>query len=237
MKLHLLVMAGHLGKDSGAIANNGDSLCTSMQEERWINLQQALGFVLAHAANPFRKLVNVTLVVPKGIIATPLIDIDAVEEPLSLDKRVALANEMDADVIEIHNNAAPYVADGCEALCFSKYNRSGNLTESYILASNIVDEISLRLGIRKRGVFSSYDMQKEKYIGRPLHLLSATRNAAVITEAAFLTNRDELNKIDIDLDGYNETIGLCIWRAWAKTLVSTTDIPGASKRSLIEMVS
>ena len=238
MKNTILVMPGHLGKDTGAISphedTGSDTPCVAPSQERWINLQQVIGFAVAHTASCLRKHVKACIAVPTDIYArADLAGISITHGISSIASRVALANQLDADVIEIHNNAAQFNARGCEALCFSMKSNTGGISDSFRLATNTVEEIS-KMGLKSRGVFPSYDRDKRQYVGRNLYLLRATKNAAVITEAGFLTSGKDMGGLDVDLDGFNEFVGLCIWRGWAKTWLETCSLNETTKHHIEE---
>lgn len=222
MRSLLLVIPGHLGKDVGATAtlkSDGDgspSFLGKLQEERWINLQQAIGFCLAHSLSPLRIELDVRLVIPnnkdqqffdKGLIKV----YDVCKSVFGLTDRVELANRLNADVIEIHNNAAPFAASGFETMCFAKEDATGKITESYQIADAIMKSAQKNMSAKVRGTKPIYDHKKKQYIEREIYILKSTLNNCVITEAGFLSNTGDLNNIDVDLDGYNEMIGASIW--------------------------
>lgn len=223
MKKLLLVIPGHLGKDVGATAtleSDGDGSFSfytlKMQEERWINLQQAIGFCLGYALSDLQKILQVRLVLPKnsdlGFYDNGLINIyDFQKSVFSLEDRVKLANELDADVIEIHNNSAEFQASGFETLCFSKEDKNGKITESYGICEEIMNSIKNNMKIKIRNINPIYDYKQQKYIGRQIYLLKNVKNNCIITEGGFISNKKELRLLDVDLDSYNEQMGACIW--------------------------
>lgn len=231
MRSLLLVIPGHLGKDLGATATlDSDGVGSQlffnelgMQQERWINLQQSIGFCLAWSLSPLRDKADVRLVVPDNselkIYTGGMIKIlDAKREVFTLKDRVDLANSMDADVIEIHNNSAPFKASGFETLCFSRENRFGETTESYQICQDIHESVVSNMRVKDRGIKPIYDYRSSKYIEREIYLLKNTKGNAIITEAGFMSSKDDLSLIDVDLDGYNEQIGACIWLGYQKWL-------------------
>ena len=131
-----------------------------------------------------------------------------------------VANDMDADLIEVHNNAAPFRAHGSEVLIYSDTNEHGRESLSHQLGGNILSSIGQSIGFMVRGIVSSYDRQEKTWTGRKLPILYRTKNTAIITEAGFLTNESDLDKIDVDLDGMNEQIGAAMYLGFIKTFLS-----------------
>lgn len=220
----LLVIPGHLGKDVGATAalksdGIGSHLFSNtlgMQEERWINLQQAIGFCLAHALSDIKNDLKVLLVIPnnndgffydKGLIKVHNFNKDV----FTLKDRVDLANSMDADVIEFHNNSAPFTASGFETLCFSKEDDMGNLSESFMACEYINNSVQKNMNTKIRGTKPIYDNIKKEYIDREIFLLKSVKNISIITESGFMSSKTDLSNIDVDLDSYNEQMGASIW--------------------------
>lgn len=225
MKQLLLAIPGHLGKDVGATAtldsdgNGSPSFVTKMQEERWINLQQAIGFCLAWGLSDLSSELEVRLVVPKNIgfkmFGDGIIKIHEVDtEVFTLQQRVDLVNSLDADVIEFHNNAAPFVASGFEALVYSRY------AESFLIAKQITESVATRLKAKTRSITTIYDEDLNKFTGRKIFLLEKTKNNAIITEGGFMTNKGDLENIDLDLDGFNEQLGASIWLGYQKYILN-----------------
>lgn len=222
MKKLLLIIPGHLGKDTGAtatLASDGvgslSSFVVQMQEERWINLQQAISFCIAHATSDLKNEVEVRLVVPSNAqlgIYGGLIKIhDMNKEYFGLEDRVKLANDLDADVIEFHNNAAPFAASGFESLCFTKENSKGIISEGYLLCQEITNSMKNNMKMKVRDIKPIFDSQKNSYIDREIYIIKNCKNMCIITESGFMTDKKELSLLDVDLDGYNEQIGASIW--------------------------
>jgi N-acetylmuramoyl-L-alanine amidase len=225
MKSLLLVIPGHLGKDVGATAtldSDGDgtpSFLGKLQEERWINLQQAIGFCVAHSSSVIRDLLDVRLVLPKSVgffKGGPVGVLEHRGETLTLQDRVDLINGMDADAIEIHNNAAPFSASGFESLCFCRENKIGSLSESYQIASVINNSVMRGMGAKIRGVKPIFDHSRNVYVDREIFILKSVKNNCVITEGGFLSSPSDLANIDVDLDGYNEMMGASIFMGYAE---------------------
>lgn len=196
----ILIVPGHLGKDSGAISGN--------QEERYINLQQSISVCIAAKAAGYN---NIKLVVPNGEVSGYLIDVVNVKDDnFSIADRIKLANDMNAVMIEIHNNSASFAASGSEILCFSKYDKNENLTQGYELGQNILENFK-KMGFRNRGVKPIFDRKINSFIGRKLPILMKIRKTSIIVEGGFMSNKEDLDKIDVDIDGINEQIGLAIF--------------------------
>jgi N-acetylmuramoyl-L-alanine amidase len=138
--------------------------------------------------------------------------------PLSLSARTDLSNSNQAKIVSIHCNAVSSPqAHGTEVWCFSKEDRSGNLSEGYRLASSLVKEISA-LGLKNRGVKPIYDRKARQYIARPLWILRKSIHTAVLIECGFISNPEEAAKLDIDLDGFNERLAVAIFKGIDKVL-------------------
>lgn len=212
MKDKLLVIPGHLGKDPGAVAAPSDQIVgdfgpPTSEQECWINLQQAIGFCIAWAASELCTRVQISLVVPNGEVKPGLIDVIDMKDPgkFTLGERIALANRLDSDILEIHNNAsASPLAHGSE-ICVYRKMRGSKLSENTVIARAMLEELG-KLGLRSRGVKERPD----------LDLLRLTKNLALISEAAFISNPRELQALDVDLDGFNESVGLALWLGYSK---------------------
>ena len=192
MNSQLLVIPGHLGKDSGAIAPCGE-------QERWINLQQAISFCVAAEAAQTEK--NVVLVVPNGeVIPYNIRVLNMKDRYFGLYDRINLANGLNADVLELHNNSSDDItAHGAEVLCWSDSPDS----DGFVLGSEILKELK-RLRLKIRGV----------KVRKDLLLIKKTRNTSVIVETGFLSNPEDFKKIDVDIDGFNEQVGLALWKGY-----------------------
>ncbi len=116
-------------------------------------------------------------------------------------------------------------------MCWASRDSLGKKTESFALAQAISGEIANVFKLKNRGVTASYDAVTKKVIGRELPLLRDTKNIAVISEGAFMSNKKEFSLLDADLDGFNELVGATIWRAWAKTYVSSIAVLEPSVRN------
>lgn len=233
MKKMLLVIPGHLGKDVGASATlesdggGSPSFLGILQEERWINLQQAIGFCIAHASSSLNSLLDVRLVLPRnsplGFYKTGLINVlEFKNEVFTLQDRVNLINSMDADAIEIHNNAAPFSANGFESLCFCKENKNGVISESYRSAEFINNSVKKNMNAKIRGVKPIFNFSQNKYIDREIFILKSTNNNCIITEGGFLSDKNDLSNIDVDLDGYNEMMGASIFLGYKEAFLNIT---------------
>ena len=106
----------------------------------------------------------------------------------SLQQRVRMANEWNADYfISIHTNGSVNPeGNGTEAYVYRLD------TESYYLATNIVNAISNRMGTENRGVFA-----------RPtLYVLRRTRMPATLVELGFISNYEDAMKMKNDPYGF-----------------------------------
>lgn len=226
MKKILLIIPGHLGKDTGATAtlesDGNGSLSTfvaQMQEERWINLQQAISFCVAHATSDLKNTLEVRLVIPSnkllGIFESGLIKVhDFGKEYFGIEDRVKLANDLNADVIEFHNNAAPFAASGFESLCFTKEDKNGIIAEGYLLCQEITNSMKNNMKIKTRDIKPIFDSKMNKYIDREIYIIKNVKNMCIITEAGFMSDKKEMSNLDVDLDGYNEQVGASIWMGY-----------------------
>ena len=223
MKDVLLVIPGHLGKDSGATASyDGGGTVSISVEERYVNLQQAIGLCLAHSVSPLKASKKVVLALPRqqgiefyknGLINVYVHD----REYFGLTDRVALANDIDADVIELHSNSAEFSASGFEVLCYSE-NSNGVESKSYILSRNVMRSVKDNLNFKIRRIATSVD-KDGNLVGRDLYILKNTRNSAIITESAFMSDPNEIKLLDVDLDGFNEQMGAAIWLGYQRTVL------------------
>ena len=106
----------------------------------------------------------------------------------SLQQRVRMANNWGADYfISIHTNGSVNPeGNGTEAYVYRLE------TESYYLAQNIVDAISVRMGTANRGVFA-----------RPtLYVLRRTKMPSTLIELGFISNYEDAMKLKNDPYGF-----------------------------------
>lgn len=196
-----LITIGHLGKDTGAVSPydaDGDSV--ALQEERYVNAQQVNG---ALAASLLTSL-DVMFAAPLGHFNT-LCDERIIEtaERFSLSDRVELANDTGRMLIEFHNNSAAFNASGAEAIAWSR------ASAGYAIGAAIMAELAAG-GIKNRGVKTCAEL------GRTLTILQKTRGPSLILEGGFLSSQRDMQGIDVDLDGFNETYGALVIRALVK---------------------
>jgi len=212
MKDKLLIIPGHLGKDTGAIGKPSEDIVgdfgpPTSEKECWINLQQAIGFCIAWAASDLCTRVQVTLVVPNGEVKPGLIDVIDMKGPkkFTLEKRVLLANSLSADMVELHQNAfSSSVVQGSEICVYRKFRR-GKLSENTIVARAMLEELE-KLGLQSRGVKERPD----------LYSLRKTKHLSFVVESGFISNPRELRLLDVDCDGFNESVGLALWQGYSK---------------------
>lgn len=202
--MDFLITVGHLGKDAGALSPYGADDGTGIQiaqEERWVNLQQVIGFMCAYLGDSGLKP-DIKLAIPKGYITNlalgdSVIEID--DDCFSLTDRVNLANIMKRSIIEFHNNSAPFKAFGAEVICYSKKSKG------YLLGQSIMNQFETH-GMKNRGVKTIDEL------GRELALISKTDVVAIILEGGFLSDKRDATNIDVDLDMYNEQYGVLAYR-------------------------
>lgn len=102
----------------------------------------------------------------------------------SINERAAEANKWGADcVVSIHNNAGG--GDGFEAIC------SVIGTDSRKLAKEIESQVK-KIGQNSRGIKTRKNSQGKDYFG----MIRLTKAPAVITEGAFVDNKEDVKIID-----------------------------------------
>lgn len=122
---------------------------------------------------------------------------------LTLAKRCNISNAFGADIfVSIHLNAATNKnANGVETL---RYSKVGQRTKD--LADNVQTELIAALGWRDRGVKLRDD----------LYVLKRTKASAVLIEAGFISNDEEMKKLFNA--GYQEKIASAIAAGVIKTV-------------------
>ena len=203
--MDFLITVGHLGKDTGAVSpfDADDASGIEMQQqERWVNLQQVLGFMSAYLGDSGEKP-DIKLAIPKGYIKDlcmghSLIEVD--DQNFSLSDRVNLANNLERNLIEFHNNSAGFKAFGAEVICYSERS------QGFQLGKVIMSELE-SAGMKNRGVKTLADL------GRDLYLIKKTAKVAIILEGGFLSDKRDATNIDVDLDFYNEQYGVLVYCA------------------------
>jgi N-acetylmuramoyl-L-alanine amidase len=203
--MDFLITVGHLGKDTGAVSPfdaDDEAGIEMQQQERWINLQQVLGFMSAYLGDGGEKP-DIKLAIPKGYIKNLCMDhalIEVDDDNFSLKDRVDLANKLGRNLIEFHNNSAGFKAFGAEVICYSE--RSAGHT----LGKLIMAQLELA-GMKNRGVKTLEEL------GRDLYLIRKTAKVAIILEGGFLSDKRDATNIDVDLDFYNEQYGVLVYQA------------------------
>ncbi len=203
--MDFLITVGHLGKDTGAVSPydaDDASGIEIQQQERWVNLQQVIGFMTAYLGDGGEKP-DIKLAIPKGYIkdlclGTALIEVD--DDYFSLGDRVKLANNLGRSIIEFHNNSANFKAWGAEVICYNKKSKGYALGEA--IMHNLVSA-----GMKNRGVKTLEEL------GRNLTLIADTDEIAIILEGGFLSDTRDMTNIDVDLDMYNEQYGVLVYQA------------------------
>lgn len=212
--MDFLITIGHLGKDVGAVSPYDSDESLLPQQERYINKQQVIGCLIAYLADESKKP-NIKFAIPKTNDKNELIylaeDLNGndsciieVDGKFNLEDRYNLANNLDRWLIEFHNNATRSQASGAEIICYNKRSKG------YDLGCYVLQSITKSGFIRNRGV------KTQKDINRNLAILTNTVNPAIILEGGFLTNRNEILNLDVDLDGFNDQYGLLVYRGIKK---------------------
>lgn len=203
--MDFLITVGHLGKDTGAVSPydaDDASGIKIQQEERWVNLQQCIGFMTAYLGDSGKKP-DIKLAIPKGYIknlclGSALIEVD--DDNFGLMDRVNLANRLERSIIEFHNNSASFAAWGAEVICYSERSKG------FTLGTVIMDTLE-QAGMKNRGVKTLQEL------GRDLTLIKKTNKVAIILEGGFLSDKRDATNIDVDLDMYNEQYGVLVYQA------------------------
>lgn len=158
----LVVDLGHGGTDPGAI----DSTKTYYEK----NLNFAMGMYL-------KALLDVD----------PSIKVYYTRRDdtfISLQERVAIANEVEADIfVSIHNNSFTPIHNGTETLYFKDVDHPG--LDSIELAKIIHDNVIAAIGLNNRGIKDRND----------LYVIKNTNMPATIVEVGFMSSAIDLPKI------------------------------------------
>lgn len=158
----IIIDAGHGGKDTGAIGTNG------IQEK---------DVVLSIAKEIIR--LNKTLLNEKfDMYSTRYKD-----TLISLTDRSRLAESLKADVfVSLHCNASNTSSKGIDVYVHNTNIDDENLKESIAMGLSILEESTLKLGFKKRGVqFANFQVLRENITFRP----------SILIEMGFVTNTDE----------------------------------------------
>lgn len=160
----IVIDPGHGGKDTGAIGTN------KVQEK---------DVVLSIAKEILR--LNKTLLNDKfEMYSTRYKD-----TLISLSDRSRLAKSLKADVfVSLHCNASHTSSKGMDVYVHRTNTNEENLKESIAMGLFILEESTLKLGFKKRGVqFANFKVLRENIAYRP----------SILIEMGFVTNTDEAN--------------------------------------------
>jgi N-acetylmuramoyl-L-alanine amidase len=176
----IIIDPGHGGDDPGAVANGS--------QEKDLNL-----IITNYAKTIFDADPSIKVYYTRTI-----------DEYVSLEDRVDLANEVEADMfICVHNNAYYSQFTGTETWYYQGDNTSG--LDSNELAQIYQDEVSDAIGLTDRGIKTNNN----------LYVLKNTHMPAIIIEGGFLTNTTDvvvLNKPEIQ-----QAVAQALYDATVKT--------------------
>ncbi|MGB3342818.1 MAG: N-acetylmuramoyl-L-alanine amidase [Aequorivita sp.] len=158
----IIIDPGHGGKDTGAIGTN------SIQEKD-IMLSIAKEIIRLN-----KTLLNDTFDMYSTRYRDTLI---------SLSDRSRLAESLNADVfVSFHCNASNTSSKGMDVYVHSTNINEENIKESIGMGLSILEESSLKLGFKMRGVqFANFQVLRENTAYRP----------SILIEMGFITNTDE----------------------------------------------
>ncbi len=159
-KKRILIDAGHGGKDSGAIGVNG-----ILEKDVVLNIAKEI------------IRLNKTILDSKfDIYLTRYKD-----TLISLNDRTKLARILNADLfISLHCNASKFISKGMEVYVHN--SDKSNTKESITLGFSVLNESSLKLGFKNRGVkFANFQVLNETITFCP----------TILVETGFVTNLDE----------------------------------------------
>ncbi|MCD7918702.1 MAG: N-acetylmuramoyl-L-alanine amidase [Clostridiales bacterium] len=184
--LIVCVDAGHGGNDPGCITEDGREESADV-----LNLALLLKEKL--------EVYGVTVVMTRET-----------DEYVSLADRCRIANNAGADLfVSIHRNILTTEPSACgvEAWIESHYSQ-----EEYDLASNILEELQLA-GIQKmRGVSSGTETSSTKNY----YVNSATKMPATLLEMGFMSNEEDNELYDANLEAYAQAIADGLIATWVQ---------------------
>ncbi len=158
----IIIDPGHGGKDTGAIGTNKvqekDIVLRIAKEVLWLN----------------KTLLNDKF---------DMYSIRYKDTLISLSDRSRLAKILNADVfISIHCNASKTSSKGIDIYVHNDKDKEVHIKESIALGLSILEESTLKLGLKKRAVrFSNFQVLRENISFRP----------SILIEMGFVTNTDE----------------------------------------------
>lgn len=186
----IVIDAGHGGKDPGALSKDEKTY------EKTINLKilQELKALFETQNN------NIKVYYTKTI-----------DETLFLRPRVTLANDVDCDFfISIHCNANDYAgSNGTEILYYNHENK--NIKTKHF-AKIMSDELAKTVSLKNGGLVQMKDNQ--------VFILANAKVPAVIVEAGYMTNQDDLKYLKSEVGQKNIAEGIFngIWRAYEELM-------------------
>tara|TARA_Y100000780_G_scaffold227727_2_gene243984 strand:- start:317 stop:913 length:597 start_codon:yes stop_codon:yes gene_type:complete len=160
----IVIDSGHGGNDTGAIGVNDiqekDVTLGIAKEILWLNKT-----LLNDRFDVYLTRYNDTLI--------------------SLSDRSRLAKSLNADVyVSLHCNASYTSSKGMDIYVHRTNSNEENLKESIGMGLSILEESTLKLGFKKRGVqFANFQVLRENTTYRP----------SILIEMGFITNTDEAN--------------------------------------------
>jgi N-acetylmuramoyl-L-alanine amidase len=158
----IVIDPGHGGKDTGAIGVNGIL-------EKVVVLQVANEILILNKML-FDNKMDIYLTRYKDTL-------------ISLSDRILLAKTLKADVfVSLHCNASSTSSKGMDVYVHNANTYKENLKSSIALGLSILEESTLKLGFKKRGIqFTNFQVLRENTSSRPTTLI----------EMGFVTNIDE----------------------------------------------
>ncbi|MDY7396783.1 N-acetylmuramoyl-L-alanine amidase [Aureibaculum sp. 2210JD6-5] len=158
----IVIDPGHGGKDTGAIGKN------KVQEKN----------VALRIANEILRLNKILLNDKFDMYSTRYND-----TLISLSDRNRLAESLKADLfVSLHCNASATSSKGIDIYVHSSSDEEVHIKESISLGLSILDESTMKLGFKKRGVqFANFQVLRENTKYRP----------SILIEMGFVTNTDE----------------------------------------------
>lgn len=158
----IVIDPGHGGKDTGAIGKN-------MVQEKDVALR---------IAKEILRLNKILLNDKFDIYSTRYND-----TLISLSDRSRLAESLKADLfVSLHCNASATSSKGMDVYVHNTNDEEVHIKKSILLGLSILDESTLKLGLKKRGVqFANFQVLRENIKYCP----------SILVEMGFVTNTDE----------------------------------------------
>lgn len=158
----IVIDPGHGGKDSGAVGING-----VLEKDVVLNIAKEI-IILNEIL--FEGEFDMYLTRPKDSL-------------ISLYDRTKFSKTLKADVfISLHCNASKTSSKGIDVYLHNTSDEKVNIKKSIALGLSILEQSTLKLGFKKRGVkFADFQVLRE----------TITYSPSVLVEMGFLTNTDE----------------------------------------------